>query len=1194
MKLSRAAKRTARMDDPASSSLTSNGADSAVGPLNSSSPASAATAASTKSDSRTPSTGSPPATIDADEQRRQDRRVCIVRGATIAVLVAAAATVAALTAWYVKQDEQSNFELQYRDSVAKVAEAFQHRIDTKHEVAKTFSAMITSRYGDVAQAAVGKPPLWPNVTIPDFQEQAEGSLAIADGRALSFNPIITQDVNRLQFEAHASESAHMLGLQDDDQFILDPSVNRTVSFGIYSRDSEGNIVYDPGYAPESTHPHVMVPVWQIAPIETNEKAVMFNLHWERNRQRALDHMIDYGVPDLTAILQLVQDAELRPSSILFYPVFDVFGRWDTFEAGERRGLQGNEDTGEEETGEEDTVANAGEDTEATTETVGETQQHVTGSVSIVFSWDTLLNKILPDYIRGMFCILQSSTGQKFTYSISGDSVTLLGEGDLHDPAYDEYGEHVQATLLLEGEDKFVTYQLHMYPSAEFEAQYVTNRAGIYAAGAVLIFVFTAGLFLLYDYLVEDRQQKMARRAQQTGNIVDSMFPAAFRERLFRAHGDSQHPQATRRRSSNIASVAGDSVLGSHNSEAAKSHTSHGTDDTEKGSGVAKRGSVLVQKASALTSKQGALKQIDRFMKGVRSSDTDGQHNPLAPPMDGVDDEPIADLFQQTSILFADIVEQIFWEFDELAARHQVFKLGTIGDCYIAVTGIPDPVEDHATVLTLFAFEARERVREVCARLDREGLDTSRLDMRFGIHSGATTAGILRGTKSRFELFGDTINTASRMESTGLGGKIQVSEETAALIRQDGKARWLVRREALVTAKGKGDLQTYWAEPQRASVRFSEKISRYFMDGSLRESSNDNVNHALDELEDTLRTSNREGDELDLEGGLAVGNGTNVAQAIPVSEKGMDNGARSSPLSESSSILEAVDEGFTNWSATKSPHDVFRLLEQIFWEFNELAARHQVFKLGTIGDCYIAVTGIPDPVEDHATVLTLFAFEARERVREVCARLDREGLDTSRLDMRFGIHSGATTAGILRGTKSRFELFGDTINTASRMESTGLGGKIQVSEETAALIRQDGKARWLVRREALVTAKGKGDLQTYWAEPQRASVRFSEKISRYFMDGSLRESSNDNVNHALDELEDTLRTSNREGDELDLEGGLAVGNGTNVAQAIPVSEKGMDNGARSSPLSESSSILEAVDEGAAVEMAKNATPSDENV
>ena len=183
-------------------------------------------------------------------------------------------------------------------------------------------------------------------------------------------------------------------------------------------------------------------------------------------------------------------------------------------------------------------------------------------------------------------------------------------------------------------------------------------------------------------------------------------------------------------------------------------------------------------------------------------------------------------------------------------------------------------------------------------------------------------------------------------------------------------------------------------------------------------------------------------------------------------------------------------GFTKWSSERSPHEVFKLLERLFWEFDDIAARLNVFKLGTIGDCYIAVTGIPDPIDEHATLLTMFAFECRDKVREVCAELEMEGLDTAKLDMRFGIHSGAITAGILRGTKSRFELFGDTINTASRMESTGEAGKIQLSEETAELLRMDNMEKWLTKRDKKITAKGKGELQTYWAEKNTASKRIS--------------------------------------------------------------------------------------------------------
>jgi class 3 adenylate cyclase len=174
---------------------------------------------------------------------------------------------------------------------------------------------------------------------------------------------------------------------------------------------------------------------------------------------------------------------------------------------------------------------------------------------------------------------------------------------------------------------------------------------------------------------------------------------------------------------------------------------------------------------------------------------------------------------------------------------------------IVAPGIPDPIEDHASVLTQFSFEARDKVREVCAQLDAEGLDTHKLDVRFGIHSGAITAGILRGTKSRFELFGDTINTASRMESTSVGGKIQVSAETAELIRLDRREQWLVKRDAMVTAKGKGQLQTYWVEPnttRSTRVSFSDEALDHTPDSSYcqTQESDRYLQHEYDKKEES--------------------------------------------------------------------------------------------------------------------------------------------------------------------------------------------------------------------------------------------------------------------------------------------------------------------------------------------------------
>ena len=99
-----------------------------------------------------------------------------------------------------------------------------------------------------------------------------------------------------------------------------------------------------------------------------------------------------------------------------------------------------------------------------------------------------------------------------------------------------------------------------------------------------------------------------------------------------------------------------------------------------------------------------------------------------------------------------------------------------------------------------------------ALADQLGDEVSSLALRIGLHSGPITGGVLRGQKSRFQLFGDTINTASRMESLGVTGKIHVSEATATELRNHGCGSWLEMRQDKVTAKGKGEMTTYFVTP----------------------------------------------------------------------------------------------------------------------------------------------------------------------------------------------------------------------------------------------------------------------------------------------------------------------------------------------------------------------------------------------
>jgi hypothetical protein len=148
----------------------------------------------------------------------------------------------------------------------------------------------------------------------------------------------------------------------------------------------------------------------------------------------------------------------------------------------------------------------------------------------------------------------------------------------------------------------------------------------------------------------------------------------------------------------------------------------------------------------------------------------------------------------------------------------------IGDCYVAVTGLPDPIEDHAAVMAHFAEECRSKTNSVLEALAESfGPSVGHLSMRFGMHSGSVIAGVLRGLKSRFELFGDTINTASRMESTGAPNKIQISEQTAKCLSDQGCDSWYEPREDLVYAKGKGYLQTYWLDMYGMHKMYDESI-----------------------------------------------------------------------------------------------------------------------------------------------------------------------------------------------------------------------------------------------------------------------------------------------------------------------------------------------------------------------------------
>jgi class 3 adenylate cyclase len=127
---------------------------------------------------------------------------------------------------------------------------------------------------------------------------------------------------------------------------------------------------------------------------------------------------------------------------------------------------------------------------------------------------------------------------------------------------------------------------------------------------------------------------------------------------------------------------------------------------------------------------------------------------------------------------------------------------------MAATGLPDPQPDHALRMAKFARDCMVKMGLLLEELGLSlGEDTLDLAMRVGMHSGGVTGGVLRGDKTRFQLFGDTVNTASRMESNGMKGKIHCSQTTADALISAGRSQWLTSRVDKITAKGKGEMQT---------------------------------------------------------------------------------------------------------------------------------------------------------------------------------------------------------------------------------------------------------------------------------------------------------------------------------------------------------------------------------------------------
>ncbi len=206
----------------------------------------------------------------------------------------------------------------------------------------------------------------------------------------------------------------------------------------------------------------------------------------------------------------------------------------------------------------------------------------------------------------------------------------------------------------------------------------------------------------------------------------------------------------------------------------------------------------------------------------------------------------------------------------------------------------------------------------------------------------------------------------------------------------------------------------------------------------------------------------------------------LANILPatIAERLKSNPRRIADSFSEATILFVDIVGFTKLSEAMTPEALVDLLNNVFSEIDDLTEKYALEKIKTIGDAYMVVAGAPKQRRDHAEAIAAMSLEIKDSVARLAAARQYS------LDFRIGIHSGPVVAGVIGKKKFSYDMWGDSVNTAARMEAHGIPGEIQVSAHFQDLL----KDKFLFVERGLVDIKGKGELLTYLLKGHRPGNR----------------------------------------------------------------------------------------------------------
>lgn len=199
---------------------------------------------------------------------------------------------------------------------------------------------------------------------------------------------------------------------------------------------------------------------------------------------------------------------------------------------------------------------------------------------------------------------------------------------------------------------------------------------------------------------------------------------------------------------------------------------------------------------------------------------------------------------------------------------------------------------------------------------------------------------------------------------------------------------------------------------------------------------------------------------------------------PIAEELKEHGKTTPCRFENTTVMFTDFKGFTHFSEKHSPEELVKLVDHYFRAFDQIVKKHGIEKIKTIGDAYMCVSGIPEANVDHAAIMVRAAFEFRDFVNTEAER--KQKLNQPFLHMRIGIHSGPLVAGVVGSRKFSYDVWGDTVNIAARMEQAGEAGGINVSESVYELTKN--AFDFTFRGE--IEAKNKGRMKMYFVSGEK--------------------------------------------------------------------------------------------------------------